>query len=354
MRKMLTLPYILVLWSCGHLVLSLSNRCSSYPIPNMMSTFPSSSNKRQRHSGGERSPSDFNNPMLQLTDIPDALLVRSAEYLSNTSCVSFAIALTSQNMMSQQPSANNMAIARASRENWDNIDLKDIQDICGRSLTDDDVRWVLLAIDAVHKIKTLKLTNCIGISGAGLEPLSGSTVLERIDLSLVGDHESPTINPEPPISVSAVVPILDSIIGAEGNSLVHVQLPKKWRLERAEVLTQFLRRFDRELNRRRFECSKSWCEEVCERSNRFQLVQWGEGGEEGWERRFYGMNTITCYQCKRNFCHSCGETCEIGFCSCCEKFCCRDCNLVLYCEGRSCPAPYQPSSCGACAHVKNW
>ena len=92
----------------------------------------------------------------------------------------------------------------------------------------DDVRWILLAIDAVTNDKSLKLTKyCIVISGAGLEPLRGSVELERIDLSLVGDHEHPTINPEPPISVSAVVTILDSITGTEGNSLLHLQLPKK-------------------------------------------------------------------------------------------------------------------------------
>ena len=346
---MLTLPYILVLWSCGHLVLSLSNRCSSYPIPNMMSTFPSSSNKRQRHSGGERSPSNVNNPMLQLTDFPDALLLRTAEYLSNTSCVSFAMTLTPQNMMSQQPSANNMmAIARASRENWDNIDLKDIQDICGRSLTDDDVRWVLIAIDAVNNVKSLKLTKCIGISGAGLEPLRGSTVLERIDLSLVGDHENPTINPEPPISVSAVVPTLESIIGAEGNSLVHVQLPKKWRLERAEVLTRFLERFDTKMNRRRFDCSVSWCEEICEGNIFSPLIQWrGEG-------RLFGMNTITCYQCTKNICHDCSEDYHINICTYCEKFYCKDCTRINCCRGRNCRRSDQRTSCEICDVVKSW
>ena len=91
----------------------------------------------------------------------------------------------------------------------------------------------MLAIDAVNNVKSLKVTNCIGIIGAGLEPLRGSIVLKRIDLSLVGDHVNPTIDPEPPISVSAVVPILDSIINTEGNSLVHVQLPKKWREQRS-------------------------------------------------------------------------------------------------------------------------
>ena len=292
--------------------------------------------------------------MLQLIDIPDALLVRSAEYLSNTSCVSFAMALTPQNMMSQQPSANNMAIARASRENWDNIDLKDIQDICGRSLTDDDVRWILTAIDAVNNVKSLKVTNCIGITGAGLEPLRGSTVLERIDLSLVGDHENPTINPEPPISVSAVVPTLESIIGAEGNSLVHVQLPKKWRLERAEVLTQFLRRFDRELNRRRFECSKSGCGEICD-SDTNEYISWAV-----WqEGDIYGMNNISCYQCNRHFCRDCDERqCILNLCDNCEKFYCEDCNAVAYCQGSGClwslPTSHQRKSCEICGVLKRW
>jgi len=131
-------------------------------------------------------------------------------------------------------------------------------------INDNELKWISLAIEGVHKIKSLKLTNCIGITGSGLEPLRGSTVLQYIDLSLVGGHENPSIDPEPPISASVVVPILDSIIGTEGNSLVHVQLPKKWRMERSNILTQFLVRFDRELNRRRFECSVSRCEEICE------------------------------------------------------------------------------------------
>ena len=325
-----------------------------YVSPIMMSTFPSSSNKRQRHSGGERSPSYVNNPMLQLTDFPDALLLRTAEYLSNTSCVSFAMTLTPQNMMSQQPSANNMmAIARASRENWDNIDLKDIQDICGRSLTDDDVRWVLIAIDAVNNVKSLKLTKCIGISGAGLEPLRGSTVLERIDLSLVGDHENPTINPEPPISVSAVVPILDSIVGTEGNSLVHVQLPKKWREERSNILTQFLQRFDTKMNDRRLECSWVGCEQVCEGTTDefpFQMVQWRE---EGLQERYYGMITITCYQCMENVCHNCYRDCRIHICKCCEKWYCEDCTTINCCQG-NCRRSDQRTSCEICDVVQCW
>ena len=99
------------------------------------------------------------------------------------------------------PSELSKSIANASSQSWECIDFKDIQDILGRRLTDDDVRWILIAIDAVNKTKSLKLTNCLGITGVGLYPLRGSIVLQWIDLSLVGDHENPTIDPEPPIFV---------------------------------------------------------------------------------------------------------------------------------------------------------
>ena len=113
------------------------------------------SNKRQRHDGNI--PPPMQQQRMHLTDLPDSLLVRSAEYLSNTSCVSFAMALTSPRLMHHQPSTISKSIARASRESWESIDLKDMQDICGNSLNDSEVKWILLAIDGVHKIKSLKM-----------------------------------------------------------------------------------------------------------------------------------------------------------------------------------------------------
>ena len=240
-------------------------------------------------------PPPMQQQRILLTDFPDALLVQSAEYLSNTSCVSFAMALTSHNMMSQQPSTISTAIANASKQNWDNTDLKEVQDICGHILNDIDVKWILFAIDGVHKIKSLKITNCIGITGVGLEPLRESIILESIDLSLVGDHERPTINPEPQIFVSAVVPTLESIINTEGNSFVHVQLPKTWRDEKSNILTQFLQRFDRELNRRRIKCMYG-CEATCESNEHSSLLHWRP------EDEYYGIIRMTCYQCKKIFC----------------------------------------------------
>ena len=285
---------------------------------------------------------------LQFSDLPNALLPKVASFLPNTSCVSFAIAMSNQSLddiSSCIPSEICKTIAMASVESWESIDFKDIQDICGRTLTDNDIRWVLLAIDGVHKIKSLKFTNCFGITGSGLEPLRESVVLERIDLSLVGDYESPDINPTPSISAqrsffisaAAVIPILENIINTENNSLIHVQLPKHWREERTDIFIQFLERFDRMLNERRLQCSKG-CG-VCEGSEYFPLVD---------QRR--GVITITCYQCMKHLCSRCHENYEIDFCKCCEKVYCVDCNEVDTCQ--ECRG--NVASCKVCDVVKVW
>ena len=115
----------------------------------------------------------------------------------------------------------------------DVLDFGDIEKQLAAKLTDDDVRNILLSIDAINNLKTLRLTNLLNITGIGLEPLRGSTVIEKIDLSLVGDNQTPDISPAPPISCTDVLPILDSIIDMGGaSSLKLLIFPKKWRKER--------------------------------------------------------------------------------------------------------------------------
>jgi hypothetical protein len=53
------------------------------------------------------------------------------------------------------------------------------------SLTDLDVKHILVSIDAVNKLKVLEMTHCMQVEGHGLEPLRSSSVLEVVDLSLV-------------------------------------------------------------------------------------------------------------------------------------------------------------------------
>ena len=71
------------------------------------------------------------------------------------------------------------------------IDFLMMGDDAASQLTDRDLLHILNSIDAVNNLTSLKLTHCFEIRGHGLRPLSGSRVLERIDLSLVSRHEPP-------------------------------------------------------------------------------------------------------------------------------------------------------------------
>jgi len=296
-----------------------------------------SSNKRPRHNGD-----GSYNAQLQLTDLPDGILALAASYLSPTESILFAIACSQLDDLSHEPSATSKSIT--SQHNWHSLDFKDLAEI---ELTDESINWVLQCIDGVNKIKSLKLTNCTNIIGVGLRQLQGSVVLQDIDLSLVGIHENPTLEPEPPISVSDVVPILNSILDMEGNSLVHVQLPKKWRNERSAELTQFLERFETVLDRNRPQCSHSYCHKMCE-GNDSPSITWGEGRWIGYSR-FYGTPSLTCSQCMKSYCFTCYDTGVIDFCKDCERFYCEDCTATPYCSGTC-----NLASCKVCDSVKVW
>ncbi len=130
-------------------------------------------------------------------------------------------------------------------DHWDTLDFGEIEKDLAARLTDDDIKAVLWCIDAGNRVKKLSLAHCVNITGAGLEPLRGSTIIEQIDLSLAGKHQNPaliepwhpparivslTIPFAPPISCELVLPILDSIIErGHLSSLKHLQFPMAWR-----------------------------------------------------------------------------------------------------------------------------
>jgi len=193
------------------------------------------------------------------------------------------MAMAPQSITSQHvPSAAVKAIA-ASCEDWDNIEFKDVQDMIGRSLADDDVRWVLIAIDGVNKIKSLKLTHCFGITGAGLSPLRGSRVLESIDLSRGNTSDT--------LSEEEVVSILSSVLDRKDNSLSYVGFPCQWRKDWSDVLSSFLERFNDALMIRIHEDDRDdfLCEDCGER--------YVEGCIDVWQ----------CSQCETKTCEGCGN-----------------------------------------------
>ena len=113
-------------------------------------------------------------------------------------------------------------------DSWSTIDFEEIEVSLAAKLSDDDIRGVLICIDGVHRLHTIRLCGCVSITGSGLDPLMGSTMLRTIDLSLVTRTESPEIEPEPALSEASVIPILKSIIDVAGSSLKDVLLPEKF------------------------------------------------------------------------------------------------------------------------------
>ena len=209
-----------------------------------------------------------------LRDLPIGILEHTASFLTPISRALFAVALTN-NEKNNPPSENYSSIAGsdwlpidfgdietdlaaltnnennnlpnensyssiAAADDWSTLDFGEIEKDLAARLSDDDISAILQHIDAVNKLKRLRLTNCTKITGVGLEPLRGSTIIEQIDLSLTNDGESPRLDPEPSVSCELVLPILDSIIAehvlptldsiiARECALKYLQFPYKWR-----------------------------------------------------------------------------------------------------------------------------
>ena len=171
---------------------------------------------------------------LHITELPDALLVNVAHYLAKPSVAMFAVAMAETSSNIWQPTQTSNAIISAASyrwsrvetvtatNQWQEIDFRDIEESLSSKLTDDDMHSILMCIDAIHNLKILKLIGCSGITGSGLEPLTGSTVLEWIDFSK--DVRPPTLPPSR-ISDDVVISILESIIESPQSKLKYIHFP---------------------------------------------------------------------------------------------------------------------------------
>ena len=277
-------------------------------------------NKRRRI---ESPPSN-----LHITDLPDIILSDVGAYLPKTSRALFAVAMTrpsswrkQYDQRQQQPSlaTSNAILSTLGPEELEVLDFVDIEKSLAMKLTDDTIHAILVCIDAVNNLKILKLTGCVNIIGSGLESLRGSLLLKQIDLSVVKKHEIPFLKTEPLISEAVVLPIVDSIVDADGNSLRHLHFPKKWREERSGYLIRFIRKYNSLMSNHSFACSK--CDDSIE--GPFMM----SGG--------YMLHNHTCYNCMNHFC-GCGEYGNgtagnwnaLKWCYRCENDYCVDCITV--------------------------
>jgi len=158
------------------------------------------------------------------------------------------------------------------------------------------------------------------------------------------------------LSVSFVLPILDSIINTPGNSLTLVRFPKQWRYRSPAVLS-FLLDYNRHLESRQVRCSKC------------TVGLWGSYiGTKGWingVNRHHGddlynnhcMQNHTCIKCTKFFCYECDngvdgklmlQTCI----DCKEEYCynCAPMTECVQCSENVCNdcrvrCPYSSSGC---------
>lgn len=282
---------------------------------------------------------------LHITNLPDGFLVNVSEYLPKPSKAMLAVALSAPSSswnVNSIPSDVSRAIV--SSQQWDTLDFEEVNTELANKLTDDDISAILTCISAQDILKRLKLCGCTNIEGWGLNPLQGSSILEQIDISILGKHENRDNNDvKSKISVEAIAPILDSIISANGCSLKHIQFPKQWTSEsrlgthnngRArKELDQFLRKYNA-IFRTRSSCSHR---NVSIRS------------EDRLDNHL--SHSFTCYECLKSFCldsYRNGPHLNLNFCGSCGKDFCQDCVPMVECSHPACSITYCCKDMKAC------
>ena len=285
----------------------------------MKTSEPASTKRRKR---SHASPLTAAN----IADLPSEPLIQIASYLKPPSRALFAVAIA-EKPYDESLSRDGIASAIAG-DGWATLDFGEIEKDLAAKLSDSDISGVLRCIDAVNTVKKLRLTNCIGITGSGLEPLRNSRTVQIIDLSLVGDHESPVLDPEPPLSCDATLPILRSIL--QNFCLKFIQFPKVWRQRSAgdywrhDDFCEFLYRYS------------DWCRSVyycCKKCGiEFDELGWVDTtpGEK------CGVLTKTCSGCLNNYCDQCYDesgNLMLDFCSSCERYYCLECSKMSLCDG---------------------
>ena len=217
-------------------------------------------------------------------------------------------------------------------DEWKILDFSDLDKDLAAKLTDDDLYNVLKWIDATERLKILKLTGCVNIIGHGLRILNGAINLRTIDLSLVGRRESPIVVPAPALAQAVVLPILSHLVKSKHLDIIHIQLPKHWRIiENNSGLKQFFALYSKSLSKEWIDCFKC-SKRIC------------RGGKRKKWMNENGLQKFTCYQCMNCFC----TQCDADFCGTCEKLLCGKCGPVFTCDSCSKKVCYVCKPMGLC------
>lgn len=272
-----------------------------------------------------------------ITDLPVGILVDVAAYLSKPSRAIFATAITApssswknDNLMHR---LSNRSRAIISPLQWDILDFADIESTLAKKLTDNDIHAVLQCINAQDVLKRLKITGCVNIAGHGLKPISRSTTIQVIDLSIAKQHKYHPDALAALISYEAIIPILDSIISLDECAVRYTVFPESWPI-RSEMLEGFVRRYNE-----RFENYGLTCP-VCppDEDSGLEPGQWMEHDHPYGARGPFGSHRQgnICYQCLRPICYGCvipddDEHPFLKFCDVCNRDFCFDCQEMEAC-----------------------
>ena len=321
---------------------------------------------------------------MQIDDLPDLLLVEVASFLRKECRALWAVSMSAPSehwSTSSVVSGKGKQILTLQRENWQkewqefeflNFHLQqwDLRSGIALSLSDDDLKAVLICIGAATNVRSmyLSVTDLGGdnrLTGRGLEPLSGSTALRRIDISLVGRYAGRSIvcpheraryqSVNCSLELGEVLPVLHSIVESNGNKLRHIQFPKKWRDVKHESLNRFIARYNDMLAmtvHNCCQCNATACKpEHCIGICHSLLIFLAAPAIRESDYR-YGVQTDTCYGCMKNFCVDDDGTCRMrrnwednsfDYCPSCAKYFCKSCSEISYCERCD-----KAISCGDC------
>jgi hypothetical protein len=246
-------------------------------------------------------------------------------------------------------------------------------DVSGNNrITDEQLRAFLLNIDAGRNTRVLSVAGCPNIKGTGLEPLYGSTVMEDIDLRVLGSlpllGESGKIRGPSGLSEDYVAEILRSMLPPfPGQHFVLRRVAiRPWRDDLASRYSNYgpaIGRFIRHHDSLRRSLPPSDPRNCDAPDSCYLCGVAGAVACDGCDGRFCRACAMPhdCAECGKRKCQWCGTivTCAAcgkrgcashGYegCGGCEVVFCRDCHVDLldydisrneyYCAG--CPPPY--------------
>ncbi len=218
----------------------------------------------------------------------------------------------------------------------DNLDFGDIEEELAQRLTDDHISDILICLNRDdYRIKKLRLTNCINVTGECLCRLYYSENIEQIDLRLAPKHMDSCRGCKGRLEFPVVVEVLDSIISLQQrSSLKCLHLPWSWRYCPVKPkIDQFMIRYERLWENRVTVCARCTYEftpKIC-----------------GGATRTVVMQLNTCSICLKDYCSECiGEDGKefITFCELCEGVHCQDCIKMERCG--SCYEGFCLDHCG--------